>query len=230
MTPGKLGLIALQLHVVGDERTAPWAPEPFLTAVTVSPQGFVFKGIDNDVYVSDVRTLATSDDPFDDGDVWTLYSLDEKTGEIKPPRTQPPAVQIGGGVLPVPEKDLWRFKAGSLTRFGENAVLPLERAGNHITDELTDETRRFVYQHLGVNVSHVDWNSAHMHRLINAEYGNLAKSAHVVPFTPHRALRALRNAVNANAKKTRTNPSLPTLGPEHEKAGRYSTPSDKPTR
>src|SRR5262245_1951377 len=53
MTPSKMGLIALQLHVVGDTRTAPWAPsEPFLTAMTISPQGFVFKGIDNDIYVS----------------------------------------------------------------------------------------------------------------------------------------------------------------------------------
>ncbi|HET8671924.1 MAG TPA: hypothetical protein VFM05_15295, partial [Candidatus Saccharimonadales bacterium] len=226
-----MGLIALKLHVVGDTRTAPWAPsEPFLTAMTISPQGFVFKGIDNDIYVSDVRTLATSEDPFDDDAVWTLYSLNKDTGEIQAPRAQPPAVQIGGGVLPVPEKDLWNFEAGSLTAFGENVVLPLERAGNDVTAEMTDETKGFVYRHLGVDVSRVDWEAAHMARLINTEYGNPAKTANVAPFSPQKALRALQNAITTNASRTRTNPSMPTFRPEPRKSGGYRTPPDKPTR
>lgn len=231
MTPGKLGMIARQLHVVGDARTTPWAPpEPLLAKVTVSPQGFVFKGTDSSIWVSDVRTLASSGDPFDDDNGWTLYWLNEETGEVQASDTEPLEVQIGGGILPAIE---WpsNFEAGSLTAFGRNTVLPLERAGNDVTAELTDETRSFVYRHLGVDVSHVDWESAHMHRLINTEYGNPAKSANVVPFSPQKALRALQNAVNTNAKKTRTNPSLPTLGPEHGQASGYGTlPSDKPSR
>jgi hypothetical protein len=231
MTPTKMGLIALKLHVVGDARTAPWAPsEPSLAAVTISPQGFVFKGIDNDIYVSDVRTLATSEDPFDDDDRWTLYSLNEDTGEIQAPRAQPPAVPIGGGVLPVPEKDLWNFEAGSLTAFGENVVLPLERAGNDVTAEMTDETKSFVYHHLGVDISRVDWEAAQIARLINAEYGNPAKTANVAPFSPQKALRALQNAITTNATRTRTNPSMPTFRPTHGQSGGYRTPPDKPSR
>jgi hypothetical protein len=179
--------------------------------------------------VSDVRTLATSEDLFDDDDRWTLYSLNEDTGKIQAPRAQPPAVQIGGGVLPVFDSPT-DFVAGSLAAFGENVVLPLERAGNDVTTEVTDETKSFVYRHLGVDVSHVDWEAAHMARLINAEYGNPAKTANVVPFSPEKALRALQNAVNATLSRTRTNPSLPTLRPKHGQAGSFRIPPDKPTR
>lgn len=229
MNATKMGLIALKLGVVGDERTTPEGPsEPFLSAVTISPQGILLQGTGNTISVSDVRTLAASQDPFNESTLGYGYTLNTTSGEVRPNFQHPQTVEIDSGVLPVIEEPRY-FEVDSLAQWGENAITLLAESGNDPEGEFSAESVGFIQRYFGVDVSLLDWEAANMARLVNAGYSSPTKAA-AVPFNPHKALRALRVAIDTNANKNQaTNPASPAAGQTYRKSDFHKGPHGGPS-
>lgn len=193
MTPDKLSLMALEWGVAGDDNGLPWrVTEPWLSAVVVSPDGFVFQWHDDGTHlgVSDVRRLAGVDSSLSvmRGD-WDEYSI--VGNEVHGPGlrgTPARQAQVGNGTNPLPsDKNL--VLVDSLADCGAAAAPPIGDAGSRVEGEFAPEAAEFVAQQFGVDVARIDWDKANKHRVISHSFSGSA------PFDPVAACAALRLAL-----------------------------------
>lgn len=240
MTPKKMTLIGLQLGVLGDDSTIPWAPdEMYLSEVVVSPQGFVFvRDVVKTVSVSDVRTLTNAPgDPFslseaDEEDFWQNYWISTATGKVGTRPDEPRPAQVGNGVLPQVTNDAL-LQLGSLATFGEKVMDTIADSGNDPLDIFSGESATFVQHYLGFNPADMDLRSANMARAINAAYANPAEPTDAVPFNPHKALDALQKAATATAvsrTRAQTRSASPVAGWTRGQPGSPQSVTDRPGR
>jgi hypothetical protein len=233
MTADKMGLLAVELGVMGDYPRVPWMEEgpSDLSAMAVSPHGFVLKwpGGDN-IYISDVQTLAgieeaSAEEPDNEEGQWEGHSLNRGPHDY---------IRYGGGQAQATEEsetDLpilmqgWTEPPTSLAEWGFNVVPPVAwDPRTKMEAEFSADAASFVQSHFGVDVSAVERNrtAANRARLLDAKYSK------TTPFNPHRAIAALHKKVAANAVKARTSPSL-GAGPTHVQTGGHRPPPERPS-
>lgn len=199
ITPEKFKLMALDCGVIGEDIQVPGrVVRPTLTAVAVTPPGFVFRWEHaSRLWVSDVRRLAELKNPLADrwNGAWSRYTERADPGTIDP---HTGSALIGDGAMPTPFHRE-HFMVNSLAECANTAGTLVHELGyNPAIADYTPETVAFIQTQFGVNVSGIkDWHDANRHRMINSLFGHTASFDHTAACT------ALRLAVDRSRRQQR---------------------------
>ncbi|MBV9160437.1 MAG: hypothetical protein JO281_02510 [Pseudonocardiales bacterium] len=216
ITDDKMGSLAIELGLMGNTHSR-LLDEPAVSAVAVNPNGFVYRWHGGrNIYISDVGTLAASDNIFHDISpatrLWEQHTLSAALDNY---------IRYGEGQVILLERP-WTDLPNSLAEWSSRLAPPVLDPRTKPESDFTGEAAVFVQRHFGVDVSSIDWKAANHARFVNAKY---SPTEH---FDSNKALRALRRTITS-ADKGRTRTSLPAARPHYRKGNIPKPPSAGPS-